>query len=313
MHTCLRLKLRLVTGLFAAIIAVCSGPWNSIHADPETLADGAPIRTRLVSRDPYIQPGKTFWVGLVQEMKPGFHTYWRNPGTVGLATSITWELPEGFSAGEIHWPVPMVTKMAAYDVWGYEDRAFLAIPITAPADLNHSETDSIQIRASVQWMCCGDQCFPGFEDMALHLPVIGQNDSWPEPETIGHEEDFRKTLAVFPRMDSPWALTATFDPGSERVVIAGRWLHAHDGAYRISEGSRLQFFGYDRIVSSARGQNVSWTEQGFRLQAWLEEFTPTSDLSRLRGVLVCRQGKGKEKNAPTVYELDLPLETAEMD
>ena len=29
-------------------------------------------------------------------MAPGFHTYWRNPGTLGLPTAVEWSLPEGY-------------------------------------------------------------------------------------------------------------------------------------------------------------------------------------------------------------------------
>ena len=40
-------------------------------------------------------PGKTVQVALRQKIAPGWHTYWRNPGSAGEATELDWRLPAG--------------------------------------------------------------------------------------------------------------------------------------------------------------------------------------------------------------------------
>jgi DsbC/DsbD-like thiol-disulfide interchange protein len=69
----------------------------------------AHVKASLVAADQSIQPGRAFTVALRLEHEPHWHTYWLNPGT-GLPTSLVWQLPEGFTAGEIEWPAPIVIK-----------------------------------------------------------------------------------------------------------------------------------------------------------------------------------------------------------
>ena len=65
------------------------------HVDAEHLRSKRPSK-----------PGTTVWVAIRQVIAPGWHTYWRNPGDSGLATSITWLLPKGVTAGTPLWPAP---------------------------------------------------------------------------------------------------------------------------------------------------------------------------------------------------------------
>ena len=59
------------------------------------------VDARLLSEVKTVQPGGSFWVATKLQMSDGWHTYWRNPGDSGLETTIEWNLPEGFSAGDI--------------------------------------------------------------------------------------------------------------------------------------------------------------------------------------------------------------------
>jgi len=52
------------------------------------------------------RPGDTVMAGVHLHMDPGWHTYWRNAGQSGIATTNIWELPKGVTAGKIQWPVP---------------------------------------------------------------------------------------------------------------------------------------------------------------------------------------------------------------
>ena len=78
------------------------------------------VEVELLAEVNAIVPGKSFQVGLRIRHEKGFHTYWQNPGIVGVATSLKWTLPEGFTASEIQWPYPELTKMASYPCHGYE-------------------------------------------------------------------------------------------------------------------------------------------------------------------------------------------------
>ena len=64
------------------------------------------VDTTLVSDRASVQPGERFYLGLHQEITPGWHTYWRNPGDSGEPTRLELSLPEGWRADEMIWPAP---------------------------------------------------------------------------------------------------------------------------------------------------------------------------------------------------------------
>jgi len=116
-----------------------------------------------------IVPGETIEVAVVLEMSDHWHTYWRNHGDSGGPTEITWELPEGFSAGDIQWPTPERYNVEGLISFGYEGTAALLVPIQVPADLTTGST--VTLKANVDWLECKDVCIPGNQDVTLTLPV----------------------------------------------------------------------------------------------------------------------------------------------
>ncbi len=138
--------------------------------EPETpVKTDPPLQIRLVSENSAIAPGKPFRLGLHLIHAPGTHTYWKHPGIVGLPTTIRWELPPGFTAGEIQWPAPQVVKMGNHNAQGYEGETLLVVPITPPPVLSVS---SATLSAKVSWMCCGKSCSPANDvPFTITLPV----------------------------------------------------------------------------------------------------------------------------------------------
>lgn len=126
------------------------------------------LQLQLISEKSAICAASTFYVGLAIKHDKGFHTYWKNPGIVGVPTTLKWTLPEGFKASAIEWPYPELTKMADYPCYGYERDTLLLVKLTAPASIS---TNSVKLIATAQWMCCADNCFPGFTTLNLTLPV----------------------------------------------------------------------------------------------------------------------------------------------
>src|SRR6185369_2276394 len=73
--------------LVAASAARAAGPAKDL-VKPQLLADVAAV-----------QPGSTFTVGVLLDLAPGWHVYWTNPGDSGLAPTVKFKLPDGFTAG----------------------------------------------------------------------------------------------------------------------------------------------------------------------------------------------------------------------
>lgn len=125
-------------------------------------------RLQLISENTVIASGQPFEVGIHIHHREGFHSYWRNPGVVGFATKIEWDLPEGFTAGPLVWPVPELVDMAGNTTHGYERDVILAATITPPTDFPEKQ---VTLEARIAWMACADACRPGNEVFSLTLPI----------------------------------------------------------------------------------------------------------------------------------------------
>ena len=65
-------------------------------------------------------------IGVLFELAPGWHLYWRNPGETGVAPQIDFETP-GRVVGALEWPAPETFREAddLFTTWGYEGRVLL--------------------------------------------------------------------------------------------------------------------------------------------------------------------------------------------
>jgi DsbC/DsbD-like thiol-disulfide interchange protein len=130
----------------------------------------SPVQAKLLADVSALKPGARFELAVLFEMDPHWHIYWKNPGDSGLPTSVDFELPEGFEAGGIGWPVPSQLKGAGgTNDYGYEGTLLLSAGIRAPSDLKPGST--VTLGARVSWVSCSDICIPGRTELQLKLPV----------------------------------------------------------------------------------------------------------------------------------------------
>src|SRR5688572_12755538 len=93
-------------------------------------ADQPQTTVKLLLSHESARPGETITAAVEVSSNPNWHTYWRNPGDAGLATTIEWELPAGLSAGAIQWPVPHKMELMKLAANVYEGTEYLLIPLT---------------------------------------------------------------------------------------------------------------------------------------------------------------------------------------
>lgn len=156
----------------------------------------------LVSEVSHVQPGTPFYVGVFIHHEPGFHTYWKQPGIVGVPTSIKWDLPRGWKGGDLEYPEPESVMMFTLKAQGYERDVLLQSKITPPKKLDPGS--SITLSGRAVWMCCAQSCHPGFKDLSLTLPIAADS---PTPDPKWHPL-FEKERAAHPRESSAWSSSA---------------------------------------------------------------------------------------------------------
>ena len=117
----------------------------------------AQVETTLVAPHTSIQPGQSFEVAVRMQHRDGWHSFWKNAGT-GLPTRIKWDLPEGWSAGEFHWPTPHLVRDRQGNITGhgYEGLLYLPLTVTPPADLRAGTP--VELKGTVRWLMCETVC-----------------------------------------------------------------------------------------------------------------------------------------------------------
>ena len=258
---------------------------------------GGQISMQLMSEVKSVHAGQTFTVGLWIQHAPGWHTYWSNPGVVGVATTFVWELPEGFSAGPVQWPAPQRTKMATLTAYGYEGDCVLLVDITAPDELPKDQR-SVTLKTKLGWMACATSCHPGWSDFELTLPVsedksaVAWNDEahrlieaergrFPEPIAGWTYQALRTTEAGEPDVDGKW-MELTARPG-DAVAAPGS----------LEEWGDVYFFSIDDQVDSDTPQIVRANDDGsVTLRMKKSQYAPESPQA-LTGVLYREAGWGE--------------------
>ena len=170
------------------------------------------LEVALVPMSEWGAPGSTAIVAVRQDIDPGWHTYWRNPGDSGGPTELAWSLPAGVEAGDIVWPLPERQRLQSLMNYGYSDHVYLPVPIDIPVDARPGTT--LPLRVEVLSMVCSDEmCVPDERTVALDLPI---NDG-EAPLDGAHGAAIARILETAPR---PGDLTARVTRQGETVLLS---------------------------------------------------------------------------------------------
>ncbi len=127
------------------------------------------VEAELVAAQTALVPGQPATLALRLRIEDGWHTYWKNPGDSGLATTLAWKVPPGYAVGAIEWPAPRALPVGPLVNHGYEGEVFHLVTVTPPADAKPG-TD-VTLAARADWLVCRETCIPDGADLALSLPV----------------------------------------------------------------------------------------------------------------------------------------------
>lgn len=268
----------ILRSLFYFLVAWCSA---GLAAEPGDLGAAEPgAEVRLISEVGQIRAGEPFSVGIGIRHRAGFHSYWKNPGSVGFATTVEWQLPPGFEAGEIIWPRPERVDMAGHPAHGFTRDVLLMVRITPPREIKAGE---VQLAARVLWMACADGCRPGDESVSLALPVGPR--SRPDPGFAGI---FRRARAELPKPLGQWS--GELLSGPESPVIR---LRLRPAAGTTAWPEAPYFFSEDGQVASGVPDRVETGDGGLVLSFPRAEFGPRG-VRGLPGLLAFGPGSDRE-------------------
>jgi len=298
----------------ATALLAGGGALRADDTDPAPAGNGfrpmedQPLEIGLVAGRSQLRPGETIHVGIDIQPEDGFHTYWKAPGIVGIPTAIDWDLPEGWVAGEIEWPVPEVVMMGPYPAHGYRRPVLLPIAITAPDDV---APGPVTLAGDVRWMCCAATCHPGFRRLEVVVNVVagsGSNGDVPPSDDQELQQRFAEAQAARPRPARGFEFSAERDATTVTIIIRGTGGAGLD-ATPVADLEDLRFFCDSNLIRSDEPQTAELQEDGsLRLHLVASAFGP-EDADELGGVFKAPGGWYlDEQDQPVEHiEVRMPL------
>jgi DsbC/DsbD-like thiol-disulfide interchange protein len=152
------------------------------------------VNADLISTSSTYEAGKPVQMAIRLTIDPGWHSYWLNPGEGGMKTSVKWDLPAGWTAGELENPIPTRFKGGGLASFGYKGTVIFPVKLHPPANAN----GSVNLKVDVSWLACDDQaCVPG----KAALRILLAND---EPDMTPEAPLIVQALAAVPRARKEW-------------------------------------------------------------------------------------------------------------
>ena len=99
-------------------------------------------------------PEGSYMAALELDLAPGWKTYWRAPGEVGLAPSFDWAGSGNLAGATFHWPAPEVIDSAGMVSLGYHRRLVL------PVEIRPAGEGPVEVVLRMDLGICKDICMP---------------------------------------------------------------------------------------------------------------------------------------------------------
>jgi DsbC/DsbD-like thiol-disulfide interchange protein len=240
-------------------------------------------RVELLSREQAAAPGSNLMLGVRFMLEKGWHIYWTNPGDSGQPPTFNWQLPSGFTAGEIQWPRPerMQPSPTLAD-YGYHDDVLLMVPVKVASSIVKDRPAEFTLDA--KWLICREVCLPDHAQLKLSLPFAPQANANPANSAI-----FARTEKLLPvPLPKNWRVSAR--------SLKDNFVLTIDSGNPLSQ---VEFFPLEQDqIDNAAPQKLVPSATGARLTLKKSDLL-LKPISSLHGVLVV-PGKG-------VYQMQAPV------
>jgi DsbC/DsbD-like thiol-disulfide interchange protein len=206
------------------------------------------VRARLIASQGALVPGGKIDLGIVFTIESGWHLYWDGRNDTGFPITVEPQLPDGYTAGKMLWPVPErhISPGPLLD-HVYQGAVTLVLPVTVPASARAGEKATLG--CDVSWAVCREMCLIGDAQVSITLPVVAAD---PPPASEADRAVFARARALIPRpvesdnrpIEMAWsgAVFTVRAPGAKHMLFfpasdCGSYADAiHDGEV---EGDRL--------------------------------------------------------------------------
>lgn len=261
-------------------------------AESESVDTGKVVAS-LVSSNDSAAPGETIELALRTILDVGWHTYWRNPGDSGEPVQLDWQLPEGWEAGDITWPLPMTLPTGPIINYGFEGAPLFPVSVTVPET---AEPGSVQtLTLDFYYLVCADICIPENGSATINMP-IGESTKDPRWDIL-----IQDAIDTAPK---PAPISAAIMQDGDEAILT---------LDNLPEGdfSNSYFFPFDQgIVAHSEPQNVTIGSDGVQIRVVADYAWENGLPDQITGVLSYQQNglrTGSEIGVDVGETLDIGL------
>lgn len=154
------MKSRYVLAAAALAVMYALGTGGAIAETASPPVVTAHARAQLVALGP-AEDGRVS-LGLRLTVKPGWYTYWRNPGDAGEPPTLKLSAPDGATVALVGWPAPQRIDAGGIVSYGHYDQVMFIANATLPAG-------ATRIQAEATWLVCEKVCVPETGKFALDV------------------------------------------------------------------------------------------------------------------------------------------------
>ena len=285
--------LAIAAALFCVLAALV--PAARAQFDFGTAADKSqPVKASLVADTAAVVAGKPFTVLVRLDVLEGWHVYWQSAGDIGDPPKIKWELPPGFKAGAIQWPLPHSHYDADIEMTTYilEHDVLLPVEITPPANLDVKE---VTLKASLSWLVCEKICIPGEGAVELKLPTAKEAPP-------ANEELLAKARARLPQ-HGPAPFQVAWDLRAEGYTLK---------LTGLSSDTKAEFFSLpaEGVSSKPKAAKVTGEGDAHLISVALEKPAPAAASAHWEGLLVTQVADGPRQGWMVASDGKLSTKTA---
>lgn len=261
----------------------------------------------LVPENTTIVPGEPFKVMVRLTHPAGWHSYYANPGFIGIPLSLEWTLPAGFKAGPIEWQTPTLGHQPQARGYDYNDTASHFVTITPPADLETGK--NITLTAAASWQICNPT---GCKDQQGTATLTLETGTSPAPATGEPATLLKAAHATQPIRNSGWNVEVT-DLGTDYAI---KLTPPASGAAKLKD---VYFFSSDKQTNSSGTQKLTDNGDHYILTVTKAKTdaldNPVKRLPHLSGIIRAESGwlSGDPRKGLAFQDISItskPLESA---
>ncbi len=222
-----------------------------------------------------VPPGQSLRGVIRMEIDPGWHTYWKNAGDVGLPTEVAWTLPTGWKADPLKWPAPEYLDTSGLISYAYENEVFL--PFELKPETGQQVNGPQEAVAKISWLECQETCIPGEDEVDFGFSVGAETDS----------ADVETVKKAFDSLPKPRTDISAGRNGQTLELFIPADLGDPDAPARFFPDEAMQ-------IEASAPQELVKDDQGLRTLKLKPDPTAEKPAEELSGLLVIGEGENRQ-------------------